>query len=357
IPAPTITLSADPLQIVQGGSSTLAWSTVNADAVSIDQGIGNVQTAGSRVIFPDSDTTYAITATGPGGISTRSVTVTVVSPISIQVISPVDGESINRPDVMVHGTFSNTTLGETGITVNGKVAETWNGHFVVNHVPLQEGSNAITVTATDQNGYVQTASVSVPAAIPEHHIEISSNIESGSSPLELTLHINGTFSINDSTMSHNGPGSVELIETEPDEYHVSLIDEGITYFTAEVVHETVTYKDTMAVVVVDIAEIDALLQQKWVDMKTQLSERNVEGAIQYFDDSKKSLYDELFSVLIDGLPQIANDMQNISIISVTDKIAKYRIRRIETHGAVSYPITYYIYFINNENGIWKIHRF
>jgi len=38
---------------------------------------------------------------------------------------------------------------ETGVTLNGIVAVVYNGEFFVNHVPLEEGSNDITATATD----------------------------------------------------------------------------------------------------------------------------------------------------------------------------------------------------------------
>ncbi|MFI5260425.1 MAG: hypothetical protein ACHQU0_01350, partial [Candidatus Paceibacteria bacterium] len=41
-PAPTCTLSASPASVTAGGSSALAWTTTNATAFSIDQGIGAV---------------------------------------------------------------------------------------------------------------------------------------------------------------------------------------------------------------------------------------------------------------------------------------------------------------------------
>ncbi len=123
------------------------------------------------------------------------------------------------------------------------------------------------------------------------------------------------------------------------------------------VHEGVPYTDTVAIVVVDTATIDALLQQKWADTKTKLSAQNVEGATQHFEYSKQSLYAELFSVLIDKLPQIVDDMQAIALISITDRAAKYRIRRLETHNTGTHSITHYICFIMDEKGIWKILRF
>ena len=78
--APTVTLSADPITIERGQSSTLTWKTTNATNVSIDQGIGDVSTSGSRSVSPSSSTTYTITAKGEGGTSNATARITVTSP-------------------------------------------------------------------------------------------------------------------------------------------------------------------------------------------------------------------------------------------------------------------------------------
>ena len=356
LPAPTVALSAAPAEITRGASTTLTWVSANADACAITPDIGSVAPNGSLAVSPLETTTYTIGATGPGGTATGSAAVRVTTPISLQIISPSDGETVNRSDVLVRGTFANANASETGITVNGKVAMVYGNQFVVNHLPLQPGTTIVTATATDSNGHTQTAASEVVANLPEHHIKMTPTIESGSAPLEVNLQISGTFSIGDSTLAHTGPQPVDLMETAPDEYQARLTGEGIHYFTAEAVHEGLPYTDTVAIVVVDTATIDALLQQKWADTKTKLSAQNVEGATQHFEYSKQSLYAELFSALIDKLPQIVDDMQAIALISITDRAAKYRIRRLETHNTGTHSITHYIYFIMDDKGIWKILR-
>ena len=77
---PTATLSADPATILKGKSSTLTWSTNNATNVSINQGIGDVSTSGSRSVSPSSSTTYTLTAKGEGGSVSASARVTVTTP-------------------------------------------------------------------------------------------------------------------------------------------------------------------------------------------------------------------------------------------------------------------------------------
>ncbi len=80
-PRPVIgSFSADPTTIERGQSSTLRWSTSNATSASIDNGIGNVATSGSRSVSPNSTTTYRLTARGEGGEASETVTIRVVDP-------------------------------------------------------------------------------------------------------------------------------------------------------------------------------------------------------------------------------------------------------------------------------------
>jgi len=80
IQPPEVTFSANPTTIPLGESSTLTWTTANADTVSIDQGIEDVALSGSHVVSPIESTTYTITAMGPGGTAAASAQVTVVTP-------------------------------------------------------------------------------------------------------------------------------------------------------------------------------------------------------------------------------------------------------------------------------------
>lgn len=73
--------AADPASIQRGQSSNLSWRVTGATTnVSINQGIGTVQNAGSQRVQPNISTTYTLTATGPGGATTRSTTVNVTAP-------------------------------------------------------------------------------------------------------------------------------------------------------------------------------------------------------------------------------------------------------------------------------------
>jgi peptidoglycan-associated lipoprotein len=80
--APVIAqFAAEPSSIQRGQSSTLRWQVAGAiTEASINQGVGRVQNAGSQRVQPSDSTTYTLTATGPGGNTTRSTTVSVTTP-------------------------------------------------------------------------------------------------------------------------------------------------------------------------------------------------------------------------------------------------------------------------------------
>ncbi len=139
----------------------------------------------------------------------------------------MDGATIDRPNIMVNGTFANNTGVETGITVNGISAMVYGNQFVVNHLPLQEGQNIITITVTDVDGHIQQKSISIYAVMPEHYIEILPNIESGSAPFEADLTVRGSFAVENVSLGYSGAGSVEIIDLEDNAYRIQMAAEGI----------------------------------------------------------------------------------------------------------------------------------
>ena len=78
-PAKVLSFTADSTAIKPGQPATLRWIVVNADKITLDQGIGAVAARGSRLVTPKATTTYHLTAFGYGdaGNSAQSVTITV----------------------------------------------------------------------------------------------------------------------------------------------------------------------------------------------------------------------------------------------------------------------------------------
>jgi len=75
---PSIRISADQDAIQQGQSTTLRWTSNNADTVTIND-LGTVPNSGSRVVSPSQSITYTATATGRGGTDSASTRVSVTT--------------------------------------------------------------------------------------------------------------------------------------------------------------------------------------------------------------------------------------------------------------------------------------
>jgi hypothetical protein len=118
-PPPEISFfQANPSIIVAGECTDLEWGAVtNATAATIDQGIGGVATPGSRNVCPASTTTYVLTATGVGGTTTASATVTVQAAepdLSVESIVFAPMPPVQNQDNEVRITLRNVGPGPAG---------------------------------------------------------------------------------------------------------------------------------------------------------------------------------------------------------------------------------------------------
>jgi hypothetical protein len=83
IPLSRLSVTDDSIDL--GKSTTLKWQTRYATQVEIQPGIGRVESNGSTIISPRSDTTYTLTAKSSAGTATSSTRVQVK-----RTLSPID---------------------------------------------------------------------------------------------------------------------------------------------------------------------------------------------------------------------------------------------------------------------------
>jgi outer membrane protein OmpA-like peptidoglycan-associated protein len=102
VPAPTVSLSANPGSVKEGQCATLTWSAANSSSISIDPGVGKVDSSGSRQVCPDRTTSYRIAATGEGGSRDASTTVTVIPKVidrlTLHVNFDFNKATVRKPD-------------------------------------------------------------------------------------------------------------------------------------------------------------------------------------------------------------------------------------------------------------------
>lgn len=106
-PVPVMNFAADRYTIIQGQSVLLTWDTENLTSLSINRGIGTLNTLdGSLSVNPLTTTVYTLTGTGPYGNLERSLTITVNEPTPTVVNPPV----VNPPAAPVSNDNDNDGL-------------------------------------------------------------------------------------------------------------------------------------------------------------------------------------------------------------------------------------------------------
>ena len=95
---PVATIGSTPGTIQQGRQVLLSFSTSHADTVTIDQGVGSVPASGMVSVAPQADTTYTLTATGPGGTAYAETTVTVTDGPDALSITNCPSEALTEPE-------------------------------------------------------------------------------------------------------------------------------------------------------------------------------------------------------------------------------------------------------------------
>jgi hypothetical protein len=76
--APTVAFAASPTTITSGQSATLTWSATGATSCTASGGwSGTRGLSGSELVSPGATASYALTCTGAGGTTTRSITIFV----------------------------------------------------------------------------------------------------------------------------------------------------------------------------------------------------------------------------------------------------------------------------------------
>jgi len=279
--------------------------------------------------------------------------------IDLSVTSPQDGATIEGPDVIVTGTVTNPLEVETGVTVNGIPAMVHGTEFVANHVPLSEEGTILSVTATDVFGNMATTRSVVYRASGGALITVTATPSSGIAPFESVVSVRGTTPATETFLDYTGPADIEVVGTpQDDDYTVRIREPGLYSFTGGMITTSGrTYRDTVVVQALDRDQIDRLLQSKWNELKSALIMSDLDAAVSQHHPVSQERYRAIYELLREHLPGQVEQMRPIGLVSVSDNLAKYRIRRTHIIRGQPVELTYYIYFSKDANGLWKIERY
>jgi hypothetical protein len=292
-----------------------------------------------------------------GNQGETSIPIMVVEDVRIEITLPANGATINKSSAIVQGKIYNQT-GEVGVVANGVLAEVQGGDFAV-IVPLQIGQNMVTVTATRPNGLKGQASITISTETQEEMVGLTASPTSGI--LDQTGILNVTFEtqadivnpVSSYSWDFNGDGIPEITGNQvtviAQYQHPGVYLPKVTVTDSE----NNTYEETTIVYVLSREEMDALLRSKWDGMKEALSHGNINEALNYFVKDSREEYREIFELLAPQLPALVSAMREINVVDIKGNSAEYYIKRFQK----GVDISYFIYFMRDENGIWRISSF
>ena len=234
------------------------------------------------------------------------------------------------------------------------------GDFAV-IVPLQLGQNILTAVATIGDGIQVQTSITINTEVQQEIIRLTAIPTSGilrppTNTLEITFEAEAYLPnpVSSYSWDFNGDGVAEV--TGPNPTAIAQYQYPGIYFPRVTVTDDQgnVYTETAVVNIFSFEEMDVLLRAKWEGMKAKLFHKDIPSALDYFIDFSKEVYQQAFGVIMDELPQIVTDMGEIEPILIRNNMAKYRINRLHWIDGVSQTITYYIYFVKDIDGLWRI---
>jgi hypothetical protein len=155
-------------------------------------------------------------------------------------------------------------------------------------------------------------------------------------------------------MDFDGDGVVDHTGATFQDVFYTYTSEGIFYPTLRITdNQGNVYSDTISITILSKTEMDTLFGGKWEGMKQAMRDKDVEKALGYFIYQSTEMFRYNLELMKDLLPTIVEDMGEIKMRGVRDRVAEYEM--IATQDGIE--SSYYIEFIKDFDGIWKIYFF
>ncbi len=207
-PKPEAFLSGSTALVSTGGSVTLTWSTLFANqGVTITPDKGSVAESGNTTLYPADTTTYTLTATGEGGVTTKTFLVEVdhQAPVVVGYDPPDNGQvNLETLDTGIRVTYSDNIgiasvqlyrlEGDTPTDVTGLAIV--NGNVVnldISALPDGYYQYKVIITDTAGNETIQLLNFTIDKTLPETFASVESGTFAAPFTLDLTCSETATI--------------------------------------------------------------------------------------------------------------------------------------------------------------------
>src|SRR5262249_54641150 len=147
--APTVTLSANPKGVAAGSSTSLTWSSTNANSCAATGAwSGTLATSGSQSVGPiNADSTYTLTCSGTGGTAVAMTTVSLRQAVLTWTAPTKNTDGSNLTNLsgykIYYGTSSKNYT--QSVSVSGGSTNSWT-------LTLAPGTYYFAMSAVDSSG-------------------------------------------------------------------------------------------------------------------------------------------------------------------------------------------------------------
>jgi hypothetical protein len=294
--------------------------------------------------------TLAVRLAGqPGG----AVTISIVSNsgcLGIAFTSPAPGAPVPPGPLPVQGTIQGAT--EAGVVVNGIRAAVQGDSFAA-LVPVNPAVTELVAVVTAADGATVKARQPLgPITVARSPLVLRVTPAGGLAPLAVRFTLVASVPVSHISLDLGNGSALPNPDLEADSFRYDT--PGLYFPTVTVTDSTgISHTATALVEVVDRAAFDARLRARWSGMKDALRTGNMAGALQAIAGRVRDHYQELFTALTVPLGDIDTILQDLEIVGLDEFQAEYRMIRVDNGQRLSY----YVLFVKDEDGIWRLEFF
>lgn len=300
---------------------------------------------------------FSLTVTvsdGKGGAASESIRITVTAGLAINITTPTNGATVPAGQLIVHGSITNPSGGEIGLTVNG-VSTAIQQNAFVGLVFVSAETTSLTAIVTSKNGTsaTQTIPITVLTAAPSSTV-LHVLPTNGPAPLTATFSLFGDVEILQVTLDANGDGNVDFTGQHLTQQSFTFAQPGIYVATANATDLQGNQLAASALVqVLDQTELDGILQARWLAMKDALRSGDIPAALSQIVARARPSYEEGFQIISAQLPSIDEILTSVSLVRIGNNEAVYKASRNDD----GIPMSFEVRFAMDVDGFWRVASF
>ena len=279
----------------------------------------------------------------------------------LTVTSPLDGSIVIDNTVLVTGTLA--APANTGVTVNGIVAYlggTPYGNEFAAVVPLQTGSNTLTITATSLNRKQLSQTLTVSRS-DDNLLSATASPNPAFAPAEIAFTItdSGQTGIQMVELDFDGDNITDRLITF-DQILAGVLKNPITHTYTEsglylpiitiMDRDNNSHREMLAVSIQSKEQIDQIIRELWGSMNAALVAGNHGLATESLTDSSMSGYSRVFYILLPHMQSIVSGYTDIAAVDIGLSYGEYAVGE-EIDGTSR---IFLIQFMQDYLGVWRL---